>query len=368
MSWGNPKTTREKLMKSILTPLSELYKAGNYLRFKSYKNGILNAHKFPVPVISIGNITCGGTGKTPLTIDLAKRLTNAGYKVGILSRGYGRKSGKTIVVSDGTGNLADCEESGDEPFVIAKLLPEVGVVVSADRIKAGKLAIDKLGCNLLLLDDGFQNLRVARTHDIVLIDYNDEPENDALLPAGRLREPLSALGRASMIIITKIPDNPDPERLEKLVSLIKQYNTRAEFGFVQFKARRLRDANGTVTPITDLIGSNIFAFCGLARSDQFFQMIEQKGVGSMRTMRFPDHHWYSAADLGKIIHRAKSARTDLFITTAKDLVKLEIPTSLKSQFRAIELETLWLSDFNESLPPSLTALIKAASQLKPITK
>ena len=194
MSWGNPETPQEKFLAKLLLPASAGFGLGLYARMMAYNWKLLKQTKVSVPVISIGNITCGGTGKTPVTIDLTQRLTEMGYKVGVLSRGYKRLSKERIlVVSNGNGDIRSCAESGDEPYLIAQSVPEAVVIVGSKRIDTAPLAVHRYGCDILLLDDGFQHFPLARNSDIVLLDYNDELTKDHLLPAGRLREPLSAL-------------------------------------------------------------------------------------------------------------------------------------------------------------------------------
>src|SRR4030095_1263679 len=209
MSWGNPENAAENLLASLLKPAAAAYGAGAYARLVAYSSGWLRRHRLDAPVISIGNITCGGTGKTPLTVDLARRLIGAGRKVGVLSRGYKRRSrGEIVIDSDGKDTLASVRDCGDEPYMVAQAVPEAVVIVGPRRHITGAIATAIYDCNVLILDDGFQHLPVTRDADLVLIDYHDEPEKDALLPAGRLREPLSALSRADHVVITRVPENP----------------------------------------------------------------------------------------------------------------------------------------------------------------
>jgi tetraacyldisaccharide 4'-kinase len=224
MSWGNPTTPVEKLRKTLLAPASFAYFMGSLCRLEGYRAGLLKREQADVPVISVGNITCGGTGKTPVTIDLAQRFIAAGIRVGILSRGYKRRSkDATVVVSDGAGHFASCEDSGDEPYLIAKRLPRAVVMVGSNRRASANLAVSHYNCELLLLDDGFQHFPMRRDVDLVLIDYNDEPASDSLLPSGRLREPLTALSRASSLVITKIPEKYDQEKIDALEKVLHRY-------------------------------------------------------------------------------------------------------------------------------------------------
>ncbi|MBX9690100.1 MAG: tetraacyldisaccharide 4'-kinase, partial [Candidatus Obscuribacterales bacterium] len=214
MSWYKPENKQEKLLNSLLQPISALYFLGTLSRLKGYESRVLKQKRLSVPVVSVGNLTVGGTGKTPITIDLARNLQQFGLKVGILSRGYKRQSvDKVLVVSDGRKILVDSAQSGDEPYLIARAVPGAVVIVGACRYEAGLLAVQDYGCDVIVLDDGFQHLKLSRDFDVVVYDYNDDPKNLQLLPAGRLREPLASISRADCLVISKVPDNPDPARL-----------------------------------------------------------------------------------------------------------------------------------------------------------
>src|SRR5437868_6802284 len=224
MSWGNPQNLREQIIQEALKPLATGYGIGAYLRLRAYGAGILKRQRFPLPVISIGKVTCEGTGKTPVTIDVASRLAESGRKVAILSRGYRRKSKEEfVVVSDGQGYFSTAEHAGDEPYMIAKAVPSAIVLVGSRRIVTAQMAVTTYGADVILLDDGFQHLPIVRDQDVVLLDYQDDPEKAALLPAGRWREPVSSISRADWIVITKVPDVPDQHRIDAFDRVIKRY-------------------------------------------------------------------------------------------------------------------------------------------------
>jgi tetraacyldisaccharide 4'-kinase len=339
MSWGNPQSSQEKLLCGLMSPLSLGYGIGSYFRLAAYSKGYVKRVRLPVPVVSIGNITCGGTGKTPMAIDVTRRLIAAGYKVAVLSRGYARKSKQKItVVSNGQGEFALCEEAGDEPLLIALSVPEAIVIVGSSRVETAALAIEEYKADAIVLDDGFQHIRLERDLDVVLIDYNDDPENDTLLPAGRLREPLTALNRAKVVVITKVPLNPDEERLEKLRTQIRKYAERAEIVAARFVPKRLRTSTGEA-PLTQLKGQRVVAFCGVARPEGFAATLNQLGCTLMR-----------------------NANASSVVTTEKDMVKIAPHDRLNQHLVAVEIGVEWLGP----LPSHISDLMKGKmeSQLK----
>ncbi|MBS1952979.1 MAG: tetraacyldisaccharide 4'-kinase [Cyanobacteria bacterium SZAS-4] len=341
MSWGNPTTPLEKLRKTVLAPASLAYLMGSYCRLEGYRTGLLKREQQDVPVLSVGNITCGGTGKTPITIDLAKRFIAAGIKVGILSRGYKRQSQKqTVVVSDGAGHYATCEESGDEPYLIAKRLPKAVVLVGANRRASASLAVSHYGCQLLILDDGFQHFPLRRDVDLVLIDYNDEPSNDSLLPSGRLREPLKALSRATSLVITKIPENYDAEKIERLQLFLKGYVDNKPIDKCSFVASHLVSQSCVLLPVDALKGNSIVAVSALARPEPFHSLLREKGANIIKSLSWTDHHWYSDEDMQVVENAAQNAA--MIITTEKDLVKMKPSDRLAEKLYALRIETNWL--------------------------
>jgi len=271
-----------------MNPLSMLFGAGVALRNSLYDRGILKAHRLGRPVISVGNVSVGGSGKTPFVIALGELLKKRGIAFDVLSRGYGRTSTETAVVDPGGAP----DQFGDEPLLIARKL-EVPVVVGADRHRAGLLAEKRFDSQLHLLDDGFQHRQLHRDFDLVLL-----PKDDALgslLPAGRLREPLSSIGRADAVVLF---DQIDLSRWGKPV----------------FQARR--------APTLENIGGRAFAFCAIARPGQFFDSLRTLGQEIAGTHYFRDHHRYSQPDIARLLRLKKSAGADFFIATEKDLINL----------------------------------------------
>lgn len=356
----------------FLSPLSFLYGVGSYFRISAYRMGLVNRVRPGCRVISIGNLTVGGTGKTPVVIDLAKRLIAGGQKVAVLSRGYGRRSkAPYLVVSDGADILVSPEDAGDEPYLMALSVPGLVVIVGAKRTTTQKIAIEEYGANVLLLDDGFQHLPVARDVDVVLWDYNDDLSQASLLPAGRLREPLTALGRASDVVISKVPlqalDKEDV-RLNVLSCELLKLNGKSSLSFCSFKS-------GGFTRLIDLFshkmtaqenfsidfdGKSALAFCAIARPEGFAKSLEEVGVRVLSTLSFEDHHWFSSADIKKLQAEFEKSGADFIATTGKDACRLLKPglisDELAGKIYALDQTVHW----QPGEPPFLTVAVKHA--------
>jgi tetraacyldisaccharide 4'-kinase len=340
--------------------------------------GVSARTRSAVPVVSVGNITVGGTGKTPVVIDLADRLSAQGLKVAILSRGYGRISkARAVIVSNGAGPLVKVEECGDEPYVMARAVPSATVIVGSKRVETAKLATEEYGAQIILLDDGFQHVQLKRDIDILLFDYNDDPDELALLPRGRLREPLAALGRATAIVITKIPhplirqkgessagqaeqfDQEVMSRLQHLRALLSPHAPSATIHYVRFEPNYLltqtKEASGVVS-LTQLSGKRVMALCGIARPESFFASLADLDTTVVAQISFSDHHWFGAHDIEQISRRFTESGADYIVTTEKDLVRLHLPDHLGSVSFALMLEPVWLDALGKtmSMPPLVT--------------
>ena len=271
-------------------------------REKLYEHGLLSTKRLNHPVISVGNLTVGGTGKTPLVIALAEGLRSEGFSPIVLSRGYKRSSGGIVIVSRGHEPLVDAETAGDEPFLIARRARGTAVVVGADRHAAGLAAQrERLG-DLFLLDDGFQHRRLHRSVDIVTIDPREWAVGERLLPAGPWREPKSALRRAHAACVHKSMDAPMPS----LPIPTFEVETHIDGVFDGL----------TPVAIESLEGKAVTAFAGIAKPERFFAALESIGVPPSRREQFPDHYNFSGRDLKKLGNAT-------LITTEKDAVRLE---------------------------------------------
>src|SRR5688572_27620327 len=297
-------------MKSlILPPLSVLYGAVTRTRLSLYRRGTFQSTKLDRPVISVGNITTGGTGKTPLVEWIARTLATAGKKVCILTRGYGRDNpDRLVVVSDGNTVMATPSEAGDEPFLLAtNLMGAAAVISSADRVSACNEAIKSFNSDCFVLDDGFQHLRVERDLNIVTIDATNPWGGGHLLPYGRLREPLSGLSRADCIVITRADQ---ANNLDALRDEIRRLTENAPIFQSTMRIKNLRET----------IPTPVAAFCGVGNPQSFFNLIPHEIV---LQKTFPDHHRYSQTDVDSLIGAATRAGAESLITTAKDAVKLK---------------------------------------------
>ena len=307
-------------MKSIvLPPLSLLYGAVTRTRLSLYRRGTFHTTKLDRPVISIGNITTGGTGKTPLVEYVARLLAAHGKKVCILTRGYGRKDPHLqVIVSDGYGVLASPSEAGDEPYLLATQLKGLAAVISsADRIAAGQEAIKDFGTDCFVLDDGFQHLRLARDLNVVTIDATNPWGGGRLLPHGRLRESMDGMSRADCVVITRCDQVKSVGALREEVLQLTSGKPVFESQMHMVRVSPLKNGGETISP-----PARIAAFCAVGNPASFFENLRRAGYELALERSFPDHHVYSQDEIDSIINAAKEMRADALITSAKDAVKL----------------------------------------------
>ena len=311
---------RNPLAVALLTPPALLYRAAVALRNRRYDRPGQAVHP-GIPVISVGNLTVGGTGKTPLTAWIAERLLEEGRRPAIVSRGYGGTSGRgPCIVSRGTGPLVSAEVAGDEPVLLARRLPGVLVVVGSDRV-GGASAARAAGADVLVLDDGFQHRRLARDLDLVLLDARDPFGGNRLLPSGPLREPIQSLRRAGAVVLTRCRAG---ESFAFLQRVIRRHAGDVPVLHAGHRTAGLWDAAGTsrATP------ARAVAFCGIGGPDDFFADLAALGIEVAATRAFPDHHRYRETDLAAIAALA-AAQGAVPVTTEKDLARLSEPQRLQ---------------------------------------
>jgi tetraacyldisaccharide 4'-kinase len=318
----------------FLSVVSKVYGGAVKLRRLFYKKTILTSKRLPCPIISIGNITLGGTGKTPMTIYVAQALKQLGYNVAVISRGYkGRAEKNGGIVSDGKVLLMTPEMSGDEPYMMAKRLKDVPVIVGKNRFKAGRQAVSKFDPDVIVLDDGFQHLTLQRDLDIVLLDYHKPFGNRHLLPRGVMREPISALLSADAIILTKSDTVNNDETsllLRKLRSFERKKPVYRSFHHpfvykIINREKKIFEKNMLEAQRQNLDcikGRTVFAFSGLADNYNFLRTLKSLKCNVSGFMEFPDHHPYSERDLDEILSAAKRSMSKCLITTEKDYVRI----------------------------------------------
>jgi tetraacyldisaccharide 4'-kinase len=264
-------------------------------------------------VISVGNIAAGGSGKTPVVATLARWLLSQGERPAILTRGYARRhtAEGVVVVSDRHRVLEPVSRSGDEPQMLARSLPGVPVLVSADRYLAGCLGERRLGCTVHILDDGFQHFALERDVDLVLVSPDDL--EDAVLPGGRLREPLSAARAADALLVNGTED--EARLVSERLGVERKYRL-----MTIFRAARLLEPFGALLP--PMSGMRALAVAGIARPRRFFDAARAQGWDVVQELAFRDHHWFDATDLKRMLITARAANADVILTTEKDAMRL----------------------------------------------
>lgn len=268
------------------------------------------------PVVSVGNLSVGGSGKTPLVASVARLLRNLGYRPAVLSRGYARRvqADGVVVVSDGRSVLATAAQAGDEPFMLARALDGVAVLASPDRALAGHVAIRALGSTALVLDDGFQHLRMARDVDLLVVRPQDLV--DRLLPAGRLREPLDAARRADAVLVPGAVE--EANRVSGALGTVRVFHLSP-----RYEALRWVDGfgpeDGSKPPACC---RRVLAVAGIARPERFVAALGELKWHVVREVIFPDHYWYRPRDIARVARYAEEARAELVVTTEKDAARL----------------------------------------------
>lgn len=316
----------------FLSVVSKVYGGAVKLREKFYQKGVFQSKRLPCMVISVGNLSVGGTGKTPMTIYLANLIQDLGYKAVVISRGYrGRAEKAGGIVSDGQVLLMGPETAGDEPYMMAAILKEVPVIVGKNRFEVGMLAVREFDPDVLVLDDAFQHLKLMRDIELVLLDYRCPFGNRHLLPRGPLREPISSLSRADAFILTRseLSGSMSLERIETISDqrpVFQSFYVPYVCQVVKGNTSRYHSMfqNSFTDDLKSLKSLNVFAFSGLAKNQNFRQTFEVLKCNVVGFSGFSDHHRYSDQDLEKIVNSAKQSDADAFVTTEKDYVKIAL--------------------------------------------
>lgn len=306
----------------LLHLLSWGYGAAMTARALAYRRGGYRTHRLPCRVVSVGNLTAGGTGKTPMVIHLAGELRRAGFRPAVLSRGYRGMLERTGgLVSDGDRVLLPPEAAGDEPALMARRLPGVPVAVGRDRVRTGTMLVERRRPDVILLDDAFQHLRLHRDVDLVLLDGTHPFGNGHVLPRGLLREPISALARADAVVLTRsgAADVALPSSLRSK-PVFRAVHEPFVAGWVARSASALDLPNDDRA--SGLAGKRVVAFAGIAQPDRVATSLRELGCDVAALMPFPDHHDYGPADIRRIMEMARRTGADLLVTTDKDWMRL----------------------------------------------
>ena len=333
------------LLLSALRFMSFVYGLGVDFKLSLYRWGVLKRHKLACRVISLGNITVGGTGKTPTAQRLATIIRDMGYRVVILNRGYRAGwRGHVGLVSDGRRIYMSVNEAGDEAYLLAKNLPGVGVVIGKNRTVTGDYAVANLKADFIILDDGYQHWQLARDIDVVLIDSMNVFGNNFLLPRGTLREPLGHLNRAHAFILTKVDQATDDAR-DVIRDTLSRYNDRALVVesvhsprcFIEIE-EWYKGVRPEMVALEVVHGKRVLAFSALGNPTSFEQTITDLGAEVVAAVRYPDHHDYTMAEMQDVLQRAMDREVYALVTTEKDAVK--IPSEFIHSERPLPLYVL----------------------------
>lgn len=351
------KSNKENVFFNFLLKIASIFYFIAYkLRIFLYKLNILKTEKLESVVISIGNITTGGTGKTPLVIEITKHLLLEGYKVGVISRGYKRKITSTneqgtVLVSDGQEIFTNYELSGDEPFLIAKKVPKAMVLVNNKKIEACKSAI-KLGAQILILDDGYQYIKLKRDENILLFDTENPFDNGQLLPQGKLRELPDAINRATAIILLN-PNNVTQEQYLDELKKIKKLAKDTPIFSMNYRIKNFQGLNiKTVLSPNEFTKFKVISFSGIANPNSFLRSLRENNIHPVDHIIYPDHYHYTYDDVNHLVTIAKKYNIENIVTTEKDALKVEeLCEASEATFWTSELEISFnsLNFFDELL-------------------
>ncbi len=300
----------------FLLPFSWLYGFILYARNWCYDSGIFHTERIPIPVIAVGNITAGGTGKTPFVEYLVRWLLQRNKRIAVVSRGYKRSTKGTFIVSDGIKNYGSADQTGDEPMQLALKFPAVAVVVDENRVRGSLVVIQQSKPDVIILDDGFQHRAIERDCNILMIDGTISLSAMRMIPAGKRREPLSSLRRADMAVVSRTAISPE------LKKLMCDYSS-APMASVSFRPKKLVDSvSHRSFEFSEFRHNRCVAFCGIGNPESFVTTLSETGLTTVEVMRFPDHHHYSVEDIHNIKQKALENEVTMIVTTEKDAIRI----------------------------------------------
>ena len=315
--WDDPDTP---LVTAGLSALSVGYRGALRVRDLAYRWRVLRTGRLPAVVVSVGNLTLGGSGKTP-TVELTVRtLQELGAHPAVVSRGYGRSTRGVRVVADREAVRAAARVAGDEPLLLAERLPGVPVVVGENRYEAGRVAIEQHGATALVLDDGFQHRTLAKDLEILVVQGRAPWGNARVFPRGMLREPLSALRRAHLVLVT---NPPDAAQVAAVTETVRRYNSRAPVLTARYSLEdALETQSGRRVPVGELAGRRLLAFAGLGSPLGFADTLDSIGIRRVGFVELPDHHWFTARDVQELTRDGRASGAQGLVTTEKDWVRI----------------------------------------------
>jgi tetraacyldisaccharide 4'-kinase len=328
-----------RLLRMVATLIAWSYDKLSTVRNMLFDSGILKIHQVSCPVVSVGNLAVGGTGKTPMVIWLARFLSEEGWRVGIVSRGYkGEETEKVLVVSDGRDILAGSEISGDEPQLLARRLPGIPVLCSTKRALAAEAAVKQFRCEVVILDDGFQHRFLARDLDIVMLDSRYPFGDGFLFPRGILRERTTALARAQVLVLSRFDGSNEAE--QSRTNLVGQWPDKTVVTAAQRTTRIFKATTQRELPLGSVKNKRLAAFAGIGRPDDFFRTVRALGAELVYTTALPDHHPLTVELLDTLVEEASTKQPELWLTTEKDWVRLpsDLPDSMELMILTVEID------------------------------
>ncbi len=326
---------QDKFTRALLWLPTKLYELGVRLRVVAYETDYLKSKKLDAFVISVGNLTLGGTGKTPIVHYIARYLKREDRQVAILTRGYGRKSTERRILNDprkeaqnqSPNNNAPNQsvesylEFGDEPLMLARAMPDVPIIIDKNRCESGRLAEQELNAEILILDDGYQHLALERDLNILLLDATDPFGGFEMVPFGRLREPLYGLKRAHVVVITRADKAFDQAQTLAIIKYFCGDKIPVMYFYSTIESLRLLTSE-EIYDASEFVGWNVVAMCGIGNPQAFSEDLLQIGMNITAENFFPDHHAFAQEDFDKVVQTARDTRADAIVTTEKDAVRL----------------------------------------------